>query len=816
MGGAPLLVESTNIAKLEIAFLHIGDADALPLLGSDAPPVSGATEIYHTTIATNASLNETKTTPLDLKVLGPLQPGLYLADIKNAASDKPVEIRKWFSVSNLGIEAFVGTDSITAQVRLLSELIPAVNVEVALVGANNREIGRTRADAQGFVHFPLNAGDRPAALYAYGADGEFTALNLAQAKPQLEPSLSAWILPDHARYQPGEIAKGLALVRNAEGKAVNGTLRFQLIDIATGHVAQEQPVKDQGAGSYGFALQIPTLPGKWRIKAFLNDQPQAIASLDLDQQAAPQPTAHDQAAVVIAPGRRSFPAGEPANISVQPPFAADVTLAVLDAQVREVISPVIGAEGAPAQIGIPGDEPAGVYVAATALAPGEPGQPIKRADGLAWLDVDKGSKRLGVQIEVPETGKAGGNLPVTITLSNSDGQAGHILIVGTPETAPVLPDPLAYFLGRRPLQVGRADSYGELVGSPTPAAPLDGAVGNPASPNTLLWAGPIATGADGKANLVLHLPDYSGQLRLNVIGWSEDRLGSAQGLVAVAPVATHQKPTLPSLAPAPLKKAFLLRQGASLPLPAKRRYVISAQPILSDTPAFGSNDSEVTALVQSTLEDQPPLARLQPALLLLDLRDAGQPIPAETLDHVFAGVRAVWLDKKGSTDQQALAHYLLLRDKREDSLAFAAWLAGKPTLKSGLGMAALAGSLQLAGDRAAANAAAQRALAKSGRTPLEQALTLLILADILPQLPDHQLEAIAGATIHPALQLDLALRLLQARVLQQATPFAVSLGGKTATPTGWLVLPADRDPADSPLRNAGTAPLYVWAYSPIR
>ena len=254
---------------------------------------------------------------------------------------------------------------------------------------------------------------------------------------------------------------------------------------------------------------------------------------------------------------------------------------MLDAQVRSLTTLPIGPEGAPVQLAIPPDEPNGVYVAADMLARGKDG--LQAAHGLTWLDVDKGSKRLGVQLDLPESAAASGDLPVTVTLSNTDGKPGWALIIGEPAEAPLLPDPVGYFLGRQPLQIGRAETYSQLIGGhlaglasdletimPTGTAPI------------IVWSGPLPLATENPGPIQLHLPAYTGQLRLSVIAWSENRLGGAQRTLSITKAsATAPKAKAAPKNLLPTMKAIELAPNTSLPVRKGQYLIIGPHPILT-------------------------------------------------------------------------------------------------------------------------------------------------------------------------------------------------------------------------------------------
>ena len=108
------------------------------------------------------------------------------------------------------------------------------------------------------------------------------------------------------------------------------------------------------------------------------------------------------------------------------------------------------------------------------------------------------------------------------------------------------PDPVAHYLGRRPLEVSLRDVRGRLV-EPDQAVPLPrvkptvGATVRRRAADplprrremTALYSGVVTLGADGTTEVPLDIPDFDGRLRLMAVAWTPLKVGNA---VAVATV----------------------------------------------------------------------------------------------------------------------------------------------------------------------------------------------------------------------------------------------------------------------------------------
>ena len=193
-GHEVLSLETVNVERLSAAILHIPEADTLRVLANPDTIPPEAEDIWHAQIdvrqgnAPPSAGQKVKSTLDVLQLVKPLRAGLYIATAHEVTTGTPrAEAVKLFMISNIGLEALAGADGLAVQARLLSEANPAAGIDVALIARNNREIARIRTDNDGIARFNQDqisgkGDDAAAAVYAYGADGEFTALAVSQPK----------------------------------------------------------------------------------------------------------------------------------------------------------------------------------------------------------------------------------------------------------------------------------------------------------------------------------------------------------------------------------------------------------------------------------------------------------------------------------------------------------------------------------------------------------------------------------------------------------------------------------------------------------
>ena len=138
--------------------------------------------------------------------------------------------------TNLAPTVWRGSDGLTVQVRGYSDAHPRAGVRLELLAHNNDILGQATTDANGLARFgaPLLHGQgplEPFAVYAFGADQDFTTIDLStaafdlsdrgvQGRPQ-PGALDAFVWLDRGIYRPGETANVMALLRSNAGAPVD-------------------------------------------------------------------------------------------------------------------------------------------------------------------------------------------------------------------------------------------------------------------------------------------------------------------------------------------------------------------------------------------------------------------------------------------------------------------------------------------------------------------------------------------------------------------------------------------------------------------
>ena len=345
IGQQGIPIRSVNTPKIEVELFHISDRDlqrfqipsGLTLAEIKKFTPARGEHLAHTTVETSGEPNRDIVTAVPFTALGTLKAGLYVAVARPAGIDSDPATplpTQCFTVSDLGLSLYRSNDSLLVAVRSLATAAAAAGVDLALVAENNRELARVRTDGSGLARFDpvlLKAvgGDRPKSIYAYGAAGEFSMLNIGasplaifEADPSAHPApgqVTAMIYPDRGAYTPGETAQLTFLVRDSQGRGVDRQPLQVRIFRPDGVVFDTRVLSDQGQGGYSLPLHLPSNgpTGGWVIRAYSENANDTIGEITLSV-ADPVPA---RVAVQISIESAVLDPAQPSGVDVQGHYA---------------------------------------------------------------------------------------------------------------------------------------------------------------------------------------------------------------------------------------------------------------------------------------------------------------------------------------------------------------------------------------------------------------------------------------------------------------------------------------------------------------
>ena len=200
---------------------------------------------------------------------------------------------QWFVVSDLGLTSFVGDDGLMVFARSLTSAQPVAGVELHLLARNGKVLAGRVTGNDGIARFEADiarkSGDDTAqALFAYGASGDFSFLDLAApgfdlsdrgAGGRATPGpLDTYLYTERTLYRPGETVAVTALLRTADVVAVPGRTLILKLWRPDGFEAERRRVDDAGAGAGATTFTLPdtAVHGVWSLTAHLDADAPAI------------------------------------------------------------------------------------------------------------------------------------------------------------------------------------------------------------------------------------------------------------------------------------------------------------------------------------------------------------------------------------------------------------------------------------------------------------------------------------------------------------------------------------------------------------
>ncbi len=195
----------------------------------------------------------------------------------------------------------------------------------------------------------------------------------------------------------------------------------------------------------------------------------------------------------------------------------------------------------------------GAYVMVSLVRPLEkkiPGIHAKRAVGVQWIQIDPSENTLNVKLDLPEIVKPQTQLKVPVQVENLKNKDARLMLAIVDEGVMGLtnfktPDPIEYFFGQRQLRLEMHDLYSHII-DPVDAELMDMRSGGdslmlrrgafvPRINDKVLsfFDGDIHLDSNGKAEIIMDIPVFSGKLRVYAVAIANGKTGSQSGNVIV-------------------------------------------------------------------------------------------------------------------------------------------------------------------------------------------------------------------------------------------------------------------------------------------
>lgn len=259
--------------------------------------------------------------------------------------------------------------------------------------------------------------------------------------------------------------------------------------------------------------------------------------------------------IVMKLDKALYKPGEEAKVTLRAPFLGRLYLNVETD--HEIWSDIVELKSSQASFTVPVNaamQP-NAYVTAVLLRPVETGEQWSphRAVGIVPLKLDMEFARLNVQIENPAQVMPDGQVPVKVSIKDNAGrpvQAEFSLALVDEGvlslTAFNTPSPLEFFVSQRKLASRDFDVYDELLAPELKSVELLSPGGDSGQEAMFLSAigrkiqllslfePALSTNAEGQAEYVFKLPEYSGKARIMLVAASGDAFGNGQNEVSIA------------------------------------------------------------------------------------------------------------------------------------------------------------------------------------------------------------------------------------------------------------------------------------------
>ncbi|NOQ26628.1 MAG: alpha-2-macroglobulin family protein [Bacteroidales bacterium] len=245
--------------------------------------------------------------------------------------------------------------------------------------------------------------------------------------------------------------------------------------------------------------------------------------------------------------KEKYLVGEKANVILKAPFSGKMLITVETNKVLKHFYVNTDKRAASFELDISEEHIPNVYISATLFRPHEKSDmPLTVAHGFAPVMVENTDNKIPITISAVE--KSESNKKQTIKIKAKPNSALTIAVVDEgilQVTGFSTPDPYNFFYQRRALEVNTYDIYPfifpelEMMKSHTGGGGPAGAKRlNPLQNKRVklvsFWSGIIETNSRGEAEYVIDIPQFSGDLRIMAVNYSENKFGSAFANMKVA------------------------------------------------------------------------------------------------------------------------------------------------------------------------------------------------------------------------------------------------------------------------------------------
>ncbi|MDE2350537.1 MAG: alpha-2-macroglobulin family protein [Alphaproteobacteria bacterium] len=315
-------VTTVNVDKLRLKVIRVGDrllsqiesgvVDETTLYSWDEQQLEkdqGAL-IWSGTMTVAGVKNASVVTLIPIKqILKDRKPGAYVLVADNAA--KPVAgsddeydsggmAAQWVVDSDIALTTFEGANGLTVFARSYASARPLSGVKLTLVARDNNVLAGAKTDSVGRADFDPGlfrgtGGNQPVVVMAYGANGDFSFLDLRRPAFDLTDRgvggraspgpIDAYLYTERGVYRPGETVHAVAMLRDRVGVAASAPLTLIATrpdGVEVGRTTVPSDALAAGTAAWDVALNARAPHGRWQIAAYVDPKADPVGRVQFD------------------------------------------------------------------------------------------------------------------------------------------------------------------------------------------------------------------------------------------------------------------------------------------------------------------------------------------------------------------------------------------------------------------------------------------------------------------------------------------------------------------------------------------------------
>ncbi|HJW41428.1 MAG TPA: MG2 domain-containing protein, partial [Rhizomicrobium sp.] len=313
-------VTTVNISKLRLKIIRVGDrllsqiesgtVDETTLYSwkdSDLESSQGALVWQGTMDVANVK-NDSVVTLIPIHdILKGKPPGAYVLIAMDGAQDETKDYyeegsisAQWVVDSDVALTSFQGASGLTVFARSYASAHPMGGVKLTLVAKDNNVLSTVTTNGDGRADFPAGllratGGDAPVVVMAYGADGDFSFLDLRRSAFDLTDRgvsgreapgpIDAFLYTERGVYRPGETVQSTTMLRDRVGAAISSVLtlvatRPDGLEVARTTIAAAS--LQAGTATWPLKLSDRAPHGRWQIAAYVDPKADPVGRVQFD------------------------------------------------------------------------------------------------------------------------------------------------------------------------------------------------------------------------------------------------------------------------------------------------------------------------------------------------------------------------------------------------------------------------------------------------------------------------------------------------------------------------------------------------------